>query len=178
MARRVSRRVLQDLERQKRGVPVVGAGITCPACGKESPANATLCHHCNLSFRPEPSSAGDAPSEPSAPRTSRSLSTQQWIAIGVVVSVVLVGLLGSLHVVEYQNGVSLIPKVHWTLAETFVSLDAITGMPWIAARTRWPLACKALQKAGMLESDEAFEQRIQEETERKIREEMQRLSPP
>ncbi|HAZ62945.1 MAG TPA: hypothetical protein DCZ72_04960 [Armatimonadetes bacterium] len=64
-----------------------------------------------------------------------------------------------------MSGVRIVPKVTPSFSETFVSIDAITGMPFIAARTRYPLAVQALQRAGLLETNEAFEARIQAEAE-------------
>jgi hypothetical protein len=86
-----------------------------------------------------------------------------WVVVAI--TIVAVGFLGFHHVVLSGEGTRVIPKVHFTLAETFVSLDAITGMPFIAARTKYPLTVKALQREGMLETDEQFERRVRQETE-------------
>lgn len=33
-------------------------------------------------------------------------------------------------------------------------------MPWIFAKLKYPIGCKALQNSGYIESDEAFELRV------------------
>lgn len=77
-------------------------------------------------------------------------------------------ILGNNHVVQSSHGTKLVPKVHFTFAETFVSLDAITGQPFVTAKAQNPLAVKALQREGILESDDAFQLRMERETRAKL----------
>lgn len=98
-----------------------------------------------------------------------------WGVIAGAVFVVAM-LLGRYHVVQGAGliGVTLVPKVHFTWSETFVSVDAITGMPYIMAKSKYPLAVQALQRDGIIETEEEFEERNRREFE----EEMQRWTTP
>ena len=77
--------------------------------------------------------------------------------------------LGSFHIVQSSDqGTRLVRKVHFTFAETVVSLDAITGQPAVAAKAKYPLTIKALQRDALLESDAEREERIEREVEAHI----------
>ncbi|MHC4753396.1 MAG: hypothetical protein ACYTFW_26475 [Planctomycetota bacterium] len=69
---------------------------------------------------------------------------------------------GFVHVI---NGSSLphpriVHKDSFGYSETFINIDKITGMPWVFARSKYPIGCRILQKKGHIESDEARERRI------------------
>jgi len=74
-------------------------------------------------------------------------------------------LLGNFHVVRGSayGGPTLLPKSTFGFSETFINTDALTGLPYIAATTRYPLSVKALQNSGFLETDAAREARIKNE---------------
>jgi len=89
-----------------------------------------------------------------------------WPKIAAVVLLVaammIVAGFGFIHVI---NGSSLsvphlILKGSFGYNETFVSIDKITGMPWVFAKLKYPIGCKVLQDSGHIESNEAFEQRV------------------
>ena len=76
---------------------------------------------------------------------------------------------GFIHVI---NGSSLsvphvISKTSFGYSETFINIDKITGMPWIFAKVKYPLGCKILQDRGHIESDEAFQRRVNSKYESK-----------
>lgn len=73
--------------------------------------------------------------------------------------------LGTNHIVQSEKGTALVRKVHFTFSETFVSLDAIIGQPLIVVKAAHPLAVKALQRDGYIETDEAFQKRIESEAQ-------------
>lgn len=78
----------------------------------------------------------------------------------------LIYALGWVHVVSSsQKSTMFVRKIHWTLAETFVSYDAITNMPYVSVMSSYPLSVKALQRVGYLESDVAREARIHSEVQ-------------
>lgn len=66
------------------------------------------------------------------------------------------------------EGTRIIPKVHFSFSETMVSLDAITTVPYIKAKSEHPLAVRALQREGMIETEEEMEARIQREIDEKM----------
>ena len=98
-----------------------------------------------------------------APRTA-ALNIKiggRWLQV-VGIAVALFGLLFCLthHVVLSSHGTQIISKVHWSLSETFVSLDTITTIPAFKANAEHPLAIKALEREGILETDEQREERV------------------
>ena len=54
-------------------------------------------------------------------------------------------------------------------SETFVNADKVTGMPWIAAKSQYPLGCKVLQRKHYIESDDEFEERVKKETQEELK---------
>ena len=53
-------------------------------------------------------------------------------------------------------------------SETFVNADKVTSMPWIAAKSKYPLGCRVLQRKHYIESDDQFEERVQKETKEEL----------
>jgi hypothetical protein len=88
------------------------------------------------------------------------------VAVALVVLLIVTALFGNFHVVSSSSrGTFLVSKIHFTLAETFVSLDSIMGQTRLTAYSQYPLAVRALQRDGILESDEAAEARLKREIE-------------
>jgi len=139
----------------------------CPRCAK-------------LASQPAPPKQDPKPAAENPPVTerheivfkdeSRSSVPRGLLLAGLGIVGFLVILFGKFHVVQSEDGTNLIPKIHFSFSETFVSLDAITGMPFVKAKEKYPLGVKALQREGILETDEAFEARIKAETEAEMRE--------
>jgi hypothetical protein len=139
----------------------------CPRCAK-------------LATQPPTPKQEPMPPPPKPPVTERHEvvfkdESRRRLPLGVIVAGLgivgfLVILFGKFHIVQSEDGTEVIPKIHFTFSETFVSLDAITGMPFVKAKEKYPLAVKALQREGILETDEAFEARIKAETEAEMRE--------
>ena len=79
---------------------------------------------------------------------------------------------GNIHLVtgESINGFRIIPKVSFGFAETFINIDAITGMPSIFAQSQYPISIRALRKSRLIESESQFEYRNKVELERKLKE--------
>ena len=91
-----------------------------------------------------------------------TLKQRQWLS-GLIATLLILNVVGRVHIVLSSDGTRLIRKVHWSLPETLVSLDAITGQPFTEAKRRYPLTIKALQRDGLLETDEQFNVRIARE---------------
>lgn len=63
---------------------------------------------------------------------------------------------GMVHLVagaDYK-GPTIVKKASFGFSETFINMDQITGMPMLAARIQYPLSIRALQRAGVIETDE------------------------
>ena len=62
----------------------------------------------------------------------------------------------------------MVRKASFGFSETFINLDQITGMPILAARTQYPLSIRALQGAGVIETDEQMASKAAQRLEAKL----------
>ena len=152
----------------------------CPKCGAEYREGFTECATCGATLQAE---------KPILSRFSKRLCSDveadeaekthnfwtsevnpraAFLWIMLILSCLAGWGLGTYHVVQSSKGTQLVRKVHFTFAECFVSLDAITNMPAVASSAKYPLTVKALQREGILESDEDREQRIQREVQEQM----------
>jgi hypothetical protein len=60
-----------------------------------------------------------------------------------------------------SGGPKLVSRNSFGFSEIFIDVDAITGMPWVSAKSRFPIGCRILQREGIIETDDAFEKRIE-----------------
>jgi hypothetical protein len=93
---------------------------------------------------------------------------QTWFIVGGLIFASVAFFFGNNHIVQSADGTIVVSKVHFTFSETFVSAEAITGQPLIAAKAKYPLAVKALQRDGLIETDEQMQQRIQREVQEQV----------
>lgn len=96
------------------------------------------------------------------------------LASVAAMAMLVVLLLGYLHVVT-GSSISFptpITKLSFGYTETFINVDEIQSMPFLAAKLRYPLSVRALQRHGYIETDEAFHARIQREAQAEIRKTM------
>ena len=145
---------------------------SCPECGNPCAQDAVACPRCG---KPNPAAASQGPAEElvSGEVSVWRRQVSSWQAFIVIGMFLLAGgawFAGTYHIVRSSHGTRLVEKAYFTFAETFVSLDAITGQPAIVAESKYPLAVKALQREGILESDSAREERLQGE----MKEEMEK----
>ena len=82
-------------------------------------------------------------------------------SILIAASAIAAGI-GFFHVITGSNLESsrIVRKDSFGYSETVINIDKITGMPWVFARSNYPLGCKVLQAKGHIETDEAFQRRI------------------
>jgi hypothetical protein len=95
------------------------------------------------------------------------------VAIAVPLFLAAVFVLSVHFVTSEDDGLRIIRKQHPTWRETVVSLDEMTTIPYEQAKARFPLSIRALQREGILETDEEREARIaaeQAELERELAE--------
>jgi hypothetical protein len=85
-------------------------------------------------------------------------------------------------VVSGADGKVLIKRLSFGYEDAFGSVSDCTAVPWIAALARHGKLCRALQEAGILESDEAREDRMRSEidqemkaTQKEIAEQMEKV---
>ena len=150
--------------------------MQCPHCGYAMTDFDTDCPRCarqgHLPTDQRASPLPDMACMDESPR--RAHVNIIHVFVGLLIGSVFAStlLFGLYHVVSSSEGTAFVRKVHFTYAETFVSLDAMTGVPYIKAKERWPLTVKALQRDGVLESDKAFQERIRREAEEQFKHDM------
>lgn len=137
--------------------------IQCPDCGREVSARAGACPQCGAPIAP----TGRQPASPA--------NMRQLILVGAFVLAIVLAL-GNFHIVRGGSvGVAFVPKAAFTFRETFPVMEEITGVPYITAVSRYPLAVTAMQRNGMLESNDARNDRVRGEIQREAEAETQRL---
>ena len=79
---------------------------------------------------------------------------------------------GKVHIISggSLDSPRIVKKESFGFSETFIKIDTITGMPWISARSRYPVSCAVLERERLIESDEEFRGR----RDRKMKEEMEK----
>lgn len=83
-------------------------------------------------------------------------------------------MLGNFHFINGKNiGFTVAKRASFGFSEMFINVDQITGMPYIAARTQYPLGCQVLARIGVIESDEAFQARVRMEEQAEMHKAMQ-----
>jgi len=73
--------------------------------------------------------------------------------------------LGFLHIITgvtspYGLPFDVVRKDSFGYRETFVNAGKITALPYLAARKKYPIGCKVLQREGYMESGSVFETRV------------------
>lgn len=90
-----------------------------------------------------------------------------FITIGFVSIFILI--LGNYHIVlDTQEG--FIKRPYFGFSDIIGEIDTCTEIPYFVAISQHASLCRALQKAGYLESEEARESRIKKEVEAEIKE--------
>ena len=101
------------------------------------------------------------------------------ITLCIAVFLILIGF-GFVHIITGISSPLGLPfdialKDSFGYSETFVNADKVTGMPWIAAKTRYPLACKVLQQKHYIESNDEFKERVQKERQEELKKALQQF---
>lgn len=83
----------------------------------------------------------------------------------------LVLFFGFFHVIQGKNLPT--PQIEWKenfgFSETFINIEEVIGMPFLAAKIKFPLSIRILQKLRYIETDEQFHTRVKMETAEEIR---------
>ncbi|UCD30170.1 MAG: zinc ribbon domain-containing protein, partial [Planctomycetota bacterium] len=121
----------------------------CGDCGKDISSRADTCPNCG------------APTLNTRPKRHKTWHQIAAATLSVAAILIVIGF-GFVHVI---TGSSLstprvVRKDSFGYGETFIHIDKITGMPWVFAKSKYPIGCKVLQEKGHIESDEAFERRV------------------
>jgi len=132
--------------------------VACKDCGKEISSKAERCPSCG---------APTATVRAKQHIRQHMIKRKKWrgkICAGVLLAAaaVLFVSLGFVHVITGSNleAPRIVAKGSFGYSETFINIDRITGMPWVFAKSKYPIGCRVLQDKGHIESDVAFERRI------------------
>jgi hypothetical protein len=123
--------------------------ISCKDCGKEISGRAERCPNCG------------APTPGIRIHKQRKWPKIAAVSLSAAVILVVVGL-GFVHIITGSSlsAPHIVRKGTFGYSETFINIDRITGMPWVFAKSKYPVGCRVLQDKGHIESDEAFERRV------------------
>ena len=126
--------------------------VPCEDCCKDISSRAERCPHCGA---PTPNT------KIKQRKRWREAAVVALLAAGITV---FIGF-GFIHIITGSNlsYPDVVRKDAFGYSETFISIDKITGMPWLFARSRHPIGCKVLQDKGYIESNESFLQRAGED---------------
>ena len=73
------------------------------------------------------------------------------------------------HIVTAHDiGLRCVRRESFGFSEIWINVDAITSMPWISAKSRFPLGCRILEREGIIESEAARAKRIEDEIDHEI----------
>ena len=132
--------------------------LLCKDCGRNISRRADICPSCG---------APTANTRIKQHIRRNVIQRKKWrgrvcAALLLIAATLITAGFGSVHVITGSNLAPsrIVRKGSFGYSETFINIDKITGMPWVFAKSRFPIGCKVLQEKGHIESDEAFDRRI------------------
>ncbi len=129
--------------------------IQCKECKKQVSEEAEKCPHCG------------APGEKYKIFKEKKWYKKTSVTLFVASILIVIGI-GFVHIITGSNldlPFHIVLKDSFGYSETFVNIDKITGMPCMAAKSKYPIGCKVLGNNGYIESDEQFDRRVKREFE-------------
>ena len=132
--------------------------VFCKDCGREISSKAERCPICGA---PTAATRAKQHIREHIKRRKKWRGKVYAAALTTAAAVVVIGL-GFVHVISGSNLPTprIVRKDSFSYSETFISVDKITGMPWVFAKAKYPIGCKVLQHKGHIESNEEFQRRI------------------
>ncbi len=132
--------------------------VICNDCGREISSKANRCPSCG---------APTATVRAKQQIRQHAIQRRKWrgkicAALLLLAATLAAGASGFVHVITGSNlpNARVVRRDTFGYGETFINIDKITGMPWVFAKSKYPIGCKVLQDKGHIESEQAFEQRI------------------
>ena len=72
----------------------------------------------------------------------------------VLIPLLVAVFVGSFHIITGEKaGLHFVRRDSFSFSEFFIDADAITRMPWLAAKSRFPIGCRVLQREGLIEGN-------------------------
>lgn len=107
------------------------------------------------------------------PKHSTEKRAIPWRLI-VILSIGFILLISKIHIISGGGvGFKIVIRESFGFSELFINVDQITGMPWIAAQSRFPLGCRVLARERIIESASEFKERTTREVQKQIDDAMQ-----
>lgn len=105
-----------------------------------------------------------APAEPGESKKPKKWHEKTSVTLCIAAGLVFIGL-GFIHIITgvvspFELPFDIARKESFGYRETFVSARKIKAIPYVAAKIKYPLGCKALQQKNYLESGKVFETRM------------------
>ena len=129
-------------------------------CNGQVSNKAETCPHCG------------APLKGSTVKKQKKWHERTSVTLCIAAGLIIVGF-GFIHIITgvvspYDLPFDIVLKESFGYRETFINAEKITGLPYTAARIKYPISCKALQSRNYIESGSVFETRVN----RQLRENM------
>ena len=136
--------------------------IQCKECNNTVSEQAEKCPHCGAPIK----------LVKTKPYKHKKWYEQSSITLCIAAVLIILGF-GFVHIITGITSPLGLPfdvalKSSLGYSETFVNADKVTSMPWIAAKSKYPLGCRVLQRKHYIESDDQFEERVQKETKEEL----------
>ena len=144
--------------------------MICSQCQSENTNGHKFCHACGNALAHRP----DVQNESNQTNWEKSIDVP-WGKLGLGLAGLSFLFVCFFHIVWINGVPTPVKRLSPGLSEPMSSIEAISGMPWIAAVSQYPLTVQALQQAGYLESDAARQDRVSNEVNSKIEAEMQKI---
>ena len=112
----------------------------------------------------------------SSPGWKKPIWTSNLIILLVIITITVVIFLGNFHIITGGGvGLKVAKRDSFGFTESFIDVNAITGMPWIAAQYRYPYGCRVLAREGIIESNDEFKKRITRDMQQEINKTMRSM---
>jgi len=135
--------------------------VKCKECNGQISSKAEICPHCGV-----------------PPKGRTTQKPKKWhertsVTLCIAAGLIIVGF-GFIHVITgvvspYELPFDIVLKESFGYRETFVNATKIQALPYDAAKIKYPLGCKALQRRNYIDSGSMFEARM----DRHLRENME-----
>jgi len=125
--------------------------VPCEDCDKDISSRADRCPNCG------------APTANTQTKQQKKWCGKIAVTLLLAATLIVIGF-GFVHVIT-GSSLSLprmVRKDSFGYSETFINIDKITGMPWVFAKSKYPIGCRVLQDKGHIESNQARERRVSE----------------
>jgi len=142
----------------------------CPMCKETILKDAKKCRFCKEILNKKEKQ------KINKPKKEKKWYEKTWVTL-TVLFVLIILIFGKIHIVRSSDITlpRILIKHNFGYNETFINVDIITGMPYILAKTRYPLSCIILAEHEYIESDYQFERRARKEFEEEFEEEYNKL---